>query len=225
MLTEQEKQQQQANRYIQQLQQIDPLAILAGGAPRDWWFNKPATDLDIFIHPGECGKKPKYWKERLESKGFKVKEVKTKYCTKQDTSSFAFVNKFVGFVEQIFKPSNYHAELSMNPYLECVIDLEVEPGEIPVQVMIMNQSVHDCTYTKFPVSVSQIWYRDNKLNPTKDFMVTNKHGVMYVTGQDNSAGGKYTKKIREKFPEFEFLDSKEKVMYYLSDKLTKHGYR
>lgn len=24
--------------------------VVAGGAPRDWYFNKPATDIDVFIH-------------------------------------------------------------------------------------------------------------------------------------------------------------------------------
>ena len=29
---------------------IDKNCILAGGAPRDWYFNKPATDLDFFVY-------------------------------------------------------------------------------------------------------------------------------------------------------------------------------
>lgn len=43
-------QQEQADSILDKLFPIDPYAICAGGAPRDWHFGKVATDLDFFIH-------------------------------------------------------------------------------------------------------------------------------------------------------------------------------
>lgn len=45
-----ELQKQTAQVVFNTLCTIDNDCILAGGAPRDWYFNKPATDLDFFIY-------------------------------------------------------------------------------------------------------------------------------------------------------------------------------
>ena len=45
-----ETQKQIAQTVLNTLRTIDNDCILAGGAPRDWYFNKPATDLDFFVY-------------------------------------------------------------------------------------------------------------------------------------------------------------------------------
>lgn len=222
------QQQQQANRYLTRIEQLlDPNAVLAGGAPRDWFFNRNAKDLDIFVYLGEQNKKPSYWKQKLEDVGFKVSAIKNKYGPKDGMFAQCFEwTKNIFASCKLTKSTNQEDYiLSMNPYLECVVDIEVESGENPVQIMIMNQPVDQCTYTKFPVSISQIWYKNGKFNKTPDFLVGIKHNIIYPTGIDNSMNGKYTKKVREKFPEFEYLDSKDKVIHFLSDKLSSTPYR
>lgn len=42
---------------LQQLQEQFPEAVLAGGALRDWYFNRPVKDLDIFIQDRGAGTK------------------------------------------------------------------------------------------------------------------------------------------------------------------------
>ena len=44
-----QKQKQIADYLLSMLDIIDPFCILAGGAPRDWFFNREATDLDIYL--------------------------------------------------------------------------------------------------------------------------------------------------------------------------------
>ena len=39
-----------ATELLHILECVDPCAILAGGAPRDWYFNKPANEFR-FLHP------------------------------------------------------------------------------------------------------------------------------------------------------------------------------
>jgi|GWRWMinimDraft_6_1066014.scaffolds.fasta_scaffold61522_1 hypothetical protein len=44
-------QKQTAELLYKQITIIDPECILVGGAPRDWYFNQEATDLDFFFVP------------------------------------------------------------------------------------------------------------------------------------------------------------------------------
>lgn len=48
-MSEIETQKEIAVELLNKLRVIDPDAYLAGGAVRDWYFNKPAKDLDIYI--------------------------------------------------------------------------------------------------------------------------------------------------------------------------------
>lgn len=45
-----EVQKEIAKSVLKDLEVIDPDCILAGGAPRDWFFNKPANDLDFYVY-------------------------------------------------------------------------------------------------------------------------------------------------------------------------------
>lgn len=45
-----EVQQEIARKVLAKLEILDPNAILAGGAPRDWFLGKEAKDLDFYIH-------------------------------------------------------------------------------------------------------------------------------------------------------------------------------
>src|SRR5690606_11152192 len=44
------KQKQIADFVLDKVEYFDHSCILAGGAVRDWYFEKPASDLDIFFH-------------------------------------------------------------------------------------------------------------------------------------------------------------------------------
>jgi hypothetical protein len=45
-----EKQIAVANKLINEFEVIDPNCIIAGGAPRNWYFGKPANDLDLYVY-------------------------------------------------------------------------------------------------------------------------------------------------------------------------------
>ena len=100
-----EKQKVIAQRVLQKLEAIDPYCILAGGAPRDWWWGNEAADLDFYIYVPD--RPHKAIKKQIERAGLVVKEVKTG--------------------ENM--PINY----KLNPFLRCVIDIEEEmPVQIMV---------------------------------------------------------------------------------------------
>ena len=47
------KQKSIAREVLNKLEITDPNCILAGGAPREWWFGKEANDLDLYVYWGE----------------------------------------------------------------------------------------------------------------------------------------------------------------------------
>lgn len=42
-------QKREAADILAKLRMVDPFAMIAGGAPRDWYFNRSANDLDIYL--------------------------------------------------------------------------------------------------------------------------------------------------------------------------------
>ena len=44
-----EQQKLVADKVLNQLYLICPEAIVAGGAPRDWYLGKPANDIDVYF--------------------------------------------------------------------------------------------------------------------------------------------------------------------------------
>lgn len=48
-----EFQKEMAASLLKQISRVDPYCILVGGAPRDWYFNQEATDLDFFFVPNK----------------------------------------------------------------------------------------------------------------------------------------------------------------------------
>lgn len=39
-----------AKKVLEKIKIVDPYVILAGGAPRDWYFGNPCNDLDIYYY-------------------------------------------------------------------------------------------------------------------------------------------------------------------------------
>ncbi len=42
-------QKREAKELLDKLRVVDPFVMIAGGAPRDWYFNTPAKDLDVYM--------------------------------------------------------------------------------------------------------------------------------------------------------------------------------
>lgn len=54
-----ESQMKVADEVINKLRAVDPFCIVAGGAPRDWYFGNCANDIDVYIwqqHSTQCSK-------------------------------------------------------------------------------------------------------------------------------------------------------------------------
>jgi hypothetical protein len=185
-----EKQIKIADEIMEKLETFDPTCILAGGAPRDWYFGNLATDLDFFVHwrPDFEGQKWRY-RVQLEKLGFKVT---------QKTGEGL--------------PENYRR----NPHLITVFEFKYK-GEV-IQVMFMDEKTFNCVVKLFPFGICQAWYKrhfvddgignvwnSSGIQTSTEFEWSVKHKTLrLINDLYNDADG-YIEKIRSKFPDYDYM--------------------
>ncbi len=167
------KQQDIAREVLHKLEATDPNCILAGGAPREWWFGKEANDLDFYVFWGEnttCSED----KLRLERLGFE------------------------GYRHMGRKP--LQALYGSMKELRRVWEMDYK-GET-VQVMVMSQPTFSSVIERFGCSVSRIWWKGDNLHPTVDFLISHALEINFIR-DDYNASEDYVKKMQERYPEYE----------------------
>ena len=182
-----EKQMDVAQRVLNKLELFDPSCILAGGAPRDWYFGNLANDLDFYVYfrPDL----PSRWREnQLEKvglKGFKAK----------------------GRESQEF-PENY----KRNPHLMAVHE-GIVSGE-KVQIMFMDEKTFHCVVDLFPFGICQAWWKgkdyldyltQSNIHTTRYFDESVNHKVLRLLNDLYGDSDGYIEKIKNKFPDYLFI--------------------
>lgn len=184
-----EIQKSQADKILDMLFLIDPYAICAGGAPRDWHFGKRATDLDFFICPS--GALPTFKvQEQLKLAGLDILE------TKSGAS-----------LPDIYK---------RNPDLMCVFDVDYNGTK--VQIMRMNMPTFKSVIPQFPLSICKAWYKNYKIHLDKDFIRGENHKIIVKTNTVYNSEHSYINKILNKFPEYAYYENWEEAAMAILDK-------
>ena len=189
-----EYQMEVAEEILEKLESFDPTCILAGGAPRDWYFGNVASDLDFFV----------YFRPDLQS--FYAENVLEK----------------VGLDMNIKGADTFPAHYKRNPHLKSVYQ-GVYKGEI-VQVMFMDQPTFNCVVDLFPFGICQAWWKGKKhtwnneeIHVTRDFKASVKNKILLVLNELYNDEDGYIQKIRNKFPDFEFYPNfksySESILY------------
>lgn len=170
-------QQKYANTILRKVKAMDPNALLAGGAPRDWWFKRTATDLDIlvFLNPKLTLTQ---MRTQLDCAGFQVKEILMGDAIPQD--------------------------YKLNPNIRCVINLN--DVKMPVQLVVYRESTYQAV-EKFPLSICQAWWNGTWVVGTRLFQKTAELGVIIKTGEAYADGHKYIQKVLAKFPDMKYYSS------------------
>jgi hypothetical protein len=182
------KQKAVADKVLDKLFSIDPFAICAGGAPRDWHFGKPATDLDIFFY--SAVPLTGLIEKMLEHVGIKINTVRTSESL----------------------PEWYQ----LNPHLNCVYETTVDG--INVQLMLMRQDTYRSVVPEFPFSICKAWYKGGNISLDRDFKNCEKHKIVVQTNKLYSDEHKYVQKIKAKFPEYKFFGTWEDAYKYVFEK-------
>jgi hypothetical protein len=173
------QQKQLADTILQKLEAADPDAICAGGAPRDWFFDKPARDIDIFMYQG------------------------SEYCTMNNIGRKL---KACGFDVSMkgFSADEFTAVYQKNPDIRAVYNVNCSDGTTtttPVQIIVMKKSTYSLL-DSFPLSICKVWYKDGYVNTTTDFDITVASNVMFRTCKGYANSDEYIQKVQVKYPEF-----------------------
>ena len=86
-----------ADSILRKLFPLDPYAIVAGGAPRDWYFGEDAEDIDVFFHDINSST---VVREKLKHLGFDVSHGN----------------------EGEFLPPHYKMNPNLKAVFDCVVD-------------------------------------------------------------------------------------------------------
>lgn len=180
------EQKQIANLILSRLELIDPHCILAGGAPRDWYMGNEANDLDFYIYLNPHN-----------TVGINTKQVESILTP---IGILDLENK--SYESMTDGKGNYSCMEHLRNVYECNYQID-EDNSIKVQVMVMREPTFDCVVDKMGCSLSRIWYKNNYITPTLDFLFSLENKIMYYV-DDMTFKETYAIKMRERFKDYTF---------------------
>lgn len=193
---------------LDKLEILDPVVCIAGGAARDWYLGKEATDLDIYMsyHPNlTLGSN-----RRSIAKALGIDE--------EDIETLG-----VQFDENVDRSTDY----VVNPNVRCVYEFDYK-GE---KVQIINMHKEFVRVEDFCFSICQAWTVDcESIRGTEAFFYSVQRKIIYKTGKFYAHKGLYIKKMMDKFPDYLFVEDKPKEILtsketiYVEDSIFKVAY-
>ncbi len=171
-------QKEAANKALDMMYLIDPYSIVAGGAVRDWYFDKEASDIDLFFHCPQVSTMYRM-EDMLKKAGFEITET-----------------KLGGNIPEWYKK---------NPYLKAVYETSIHG--VKVQLMRMSKPTWNSVIDKFPLSICKAWWKNGKAHYGKDFLRSVKFKAIYKTNDIYNNEHQYIQKILAKFPEMTYYGS------------------
>lgn len=124
---------------LSKIEKIDPFAIIAGGAPRDWEHGMIARDVDIFLHV------PDSWTIGVIARQ---------------------LNKVCNIKPSAFKGGERMQWYEKNPDIRAVFDWDY--NGVDFQFVIISKPVFDY-HRNFPLSICQAMRKNYKNHLTTDF--------------------------------------------------------
>lgn len=159
------------DKLLRQLSVISPYVMLAGGAPRDWYLEKEAQDLDIYLY--SCAITVKSFQKQLK-----------------DATGVDFKHNWE-------LQENDRSLYTSMPQLRRVFEAEVE-GE-KVQIMQLNNPLDEFKVVNhMSTSICKIWYINGELEAHQDFKLSIASGSMFLN-EGYTWSDPHPKKMMERF--------------------------
>lgn len=161
-----------ADEIYAKLQVIDPYCILAGGAPRDWYFGNPANDLDFYFY----------------SNGSTIGAVR-----KQLEAQFGTV--------QLLMDRERCASSPLYKTMEDLVRIwEMEyQGQKVQMIQLGNPRSTFKVVGKMDVSVCQVWYIGGEVKLSENFKLTLASNIMFPTAEGYSWSDPHAQKMITRF--------------------------
>lgn len=180
-----EQQKKVAQEIYKKLKIIDPYALLAGGAPRDWHFGNLANDLDFYFF----------------STGFTVSAV-----TRQLSDVMGVKVETVPYDRE----SHEHGQYKSMVFLQRVLEAEIE-GEKVQFMQLTEPNAQFKVVDAMDVSICKVWCReDMSVQMHNDFKLTLASNDIFLS-EGYKWSDKHPQKIADRFPNFH-RSTKSKAM-------------
>lgn len=161
------------NKVLEILEVINFRVLLAGGAPRDWYFTRVAKDLDIYLYLP--------YNDLDEINNF-IEFLLNKYGTKKSVN---YVDEFEYIKSDIYK---------------CIYTYNILGEDVQIIILNKDLSISDIL-NSFDLSLCKAWYKDGLINLSEDFKISILTNHIYLCG-DNDWENEHVKRICEKYPSF-----------------------
>ena len=188
-----EQQKQSAKAVLDKLRCLDNRAIIAGGAPRDWYFSKLANDIDIFYYH-EQGK----W--CLDNIGKQIKILQILLGV-EDVTVLGF-NPDRDNIEPTEDYNNYIKNPDIVNVFECMID--------GLKFQFIQLRKQNLNVSKFAYNMCQAWSDGVNIWTTDLFDVGVKKELLIETGELYSNTNKFKQKMIDKFPNYTYIKTNVK---------------
>lgn len=167
-----------AKEVLSKLQLVDMWAMLAGGACRDWYLGKEASDLDFYVHYSN-----KYPQWALCEQFGKLLNCEI---------------KVVGKKGEKLDPKS-EVVYTQDPNIDIVLG-GIKDG-IDIQIIIINSPYFNVGNFCFDICQAYTLNVD-EIKITGKFEEAVNHKVIRITGEFYSQKDAYVKKIKTKFPDY-----------------------
>ena len=166
---------------LSKIEKIDPFAIIAGGAPRDWEHGIVARDVDIFLNV------PDNW------------TIST--IVKQ-------LNKVCMIRPSAYKTEDQMQWYEKNPDIRAVFDWGY--NGVDFQFVIVRKPVFDY-HDNFPLSICQAMRKNLNTKVSTDFNASKNTKEIYITNKLYNNADTYVQKVVEKYKPngYTFVGTKE----------------
>ena len=172
-----ENQKSIADEVLSLCENLDPTCIIAGGAPRDWFFDNPAKDLDVFMYF-----RPDLLKAQI------LKLLKKHICSTIEPLGWQDREGF-----------NYER----NPNIFAVYEF-VYKGE-KVQLILLKKPSWNIV-DEFAFNICKAWYKNSRCYYTRDFMNDYKFKTITKTGKLYACTQAYIDRIQNKFEGYYYTE-------------------
>jgi len=173
------EQKQIADYVLGQMEMADPYCIVAGGAPRDWYFGKLANDLDLYYYTS------------ASTMGASRKQIEKLIpgCNPQ------------ALCEVAQSDDNLYSTM---PFLKRIWNAEVKG--MKVQFIQLDQDKKQFQVVdQMDVSICQIYYKDGEIRRSNNFKLGEKLKTMWTLNECKWTD-KHPSKMQKRFPEYSSVD-------------------
>lgn len=202
-----QKQKKLAFSVLEKLKELGFFAVVAGGAPRDWFFNRPAKDIDIFVQNIETSLTSAAIVKIFDETGWnlysKIFEDYSDLMKKEQASKIS--KDYIKANLEITKVSLGDSNFTNNKFVVCSFIIDDEE----VQLIFRDFQSNPATLVKsFGCTISEAYFSENnKAVYSEHFYESLKRGIIFYSEKTG-----YILKMFNKFNNWGFVQN---VSYFV----------